>query len=148
MCMSVTLDGVVDWTLDLLATLTHDSSLHLVITPSLISTLYKSLEHGKSFPACSVFIRYFMVKALTTDTPPLPSSSPLWTAAPFQLRILQSQSHIATDSQSISQSCFWAPFGAHDQILRSYCLTITVLSLCGALSDERRGLSFVSHCLL
>jgi hypothetical protein len=28
----------------------------------------------------------------------------------------QSQSHIATDGQSVSKSCCWAPSGAHDQI--------------------------------
>jgi hypothetical protein len=34
-----------------------------------------------------------------------------------------------------------APSGAHDQKL--VCLTITVLPMCGELSDERMGLSFV-----
>jgi hypothetical protein len=48
----------------------------------------------------------------------------------------QSQSHIATDGQSISKS--WRR--AHD----IYCsLTVTVLFLWGALSHERTGLSFV-----
>jgi hypothetical protein len=50
----VSLDGVLDWILDLLTTLTHNSYLHLIIAPSLISTLYKSLENTLSpFPACS-----------------------------------------------------------------------------------------------
>jgi hypothetical protein len=49
----------------------------------------------------------------------------------------QSQSHIATDGQSVSQ-----------QVLVSrpdifYCLTVTVLFLWGALSDERSGSSNV-----
>jgi hypothetical protein len=54
----------------------------------------------------------------------------------------QSQSHIATDGQSVSKSWCQAPSGAHDQIfitrwqLRSFFLW-------GALSDERTGLSFV-----
>jgi hypothetical protein len=43
--MSVTLDGIFDWMLDLLTTLTHNSWLHLIIAPALISTLYKSLGH-------------------------------------------------------------------------------------------------------
>jgi hypothetical protein len=37
-----------DWWLDLLTTLTHDSLLHLIIVPSLISTLYKLLQHTLS----------------------------------------------------------------------------------------------------
>jgi hypothetical protein len=41
----------------------------------------------------------------------------------------QSQSHIATDGQSVS--------------LGVYSLTVTVLFLWGALCDERTGLSFV-----
>jgi hypothetical protein len=53
----------------------------------------------------------------------------------------QSQSHIATDGQSISKSWYRAPFGAHDQIF--ICLRVTFLFPCGALSDERTGLSFV-----
>jgi hypothetical protein len=55
----------------------------------------------------------------------------------------QSQSHIATDGQSVSKSWCRAPSGTHDQIF-SYCyLTVTVFFLWGALSDERTGLSFV-----
>jgi hypothetical protein len=52
-----------------------------------------------------------------------------------------SQSHIASDGQSVSKSWCRATFGAYDQIfstvwqLRSF--------LWGALSDERAGLSFV-----
>jgi hypothetical protein len=47
----------------------------------------------------------------------------------------QSQSHIATDGQSVSQWGSWPD--------NYYCLTITVLFLCGALSDERTCLSFI-----
>jgi hypothetical protein len=53
------------------------------------------------------------------------------------LFMIQSQSHIATDGQSLSQS--WCP--APDDIY--YCLIVAVLLLWGALSDERTGLSFV-----
>jgi hypothetical protein len=49
----------------------------------------------------------------------------------------QSQRHIAIDGQSISQSWCRAPPDIY------YCLTVTVLSLWVALSDERTGLSFV-----
>jgi hypothetical protein len=44
----VTIDGILDWRLDLLTTLTHDSWLHLIIAPWLISTLYKLLQHTPS----------------------------------------------------------------------------------------------------
>jgi hypothetical protein len=56
----------------------------------------------------------------------------------------QSQSHIATDGQSVCLSWCRAPSGAHDQIL----VTVWQLLSCsweGALSDERMGLSFVSQ---
>jgi hypothetical protein len=46
----------------------------------------------------------------------------------------QTQSYIATDGRSISKSWCRAPY---------YCLTVTVLFLWTALSDERTGLSFV-----
>jgi hypothetical protein len=59
----------------------------------------------------------------------------------------KSQSHIATDGWSVSQSVnqsvlvsspIWGPW---PDIY--YCLTVTVLLLWGSLSDERMGLSFV-----
>jgi hypothetical protein len=46
-----------------------------------------------------------------------------------------------TIGQSVSKSCCRAPSEAHEQIFIS--LTVTVLFLWGALSDERTGLSFV-----
>jgi hypothetical protein len=54
----------------------------------------------------------------------------------------QSQSHVATDGQSVSKSWCRAPCGAHDQIF----LTLWQLRSCfygGDLSGERTGLSFV-----
>jgi hypothetical protein len=54
----------------------------------------------------------------------------------------QSQSHIETDGQSVSKSWCRAPSGAHDQILIT-CVTVTVLFLWSAVSDDRMGLSFV-----
>jgi hypothetical protein len=56
----------------------------------------------------------------------------------------QSQSHIATDGQSVCLSWCRAPSGAHDQIL----ITGWQLLSCpweGAVSDERTGMSFVSQ---
>jgi hypothetical protein len=41
--------------LDLLTNLAHNSKLHLITSPSLISTLYKT------FPACSVFTSSYLV---------------------------------------------------------------------------------------
>jgi hypothetical protein len=55
-------------------------------------------------------------------------------------------SHFTTDGQSVSMSWCRAPSGAYDQMSVN-CLTVTVLSNSGALSDERSGLSFVSHSL-
>jgi hypothetical protein len=49
------LNGVLDWKLDSLTTLTYDIWLHLIIAPPLISILYKSLQHTPSLfsPLCS-----------------------------------------------------------------------------------------------
>jgi hypothetical protein len=57
----MTLDGVLDWILDLLNTLPCNSQLHLIIAPLLISTLYKS--YAKSFPAWGVFTSSCLVMA-------------------------------------------------------------------------------------
>jgi hypothetical protein len=56
--MCVTLDGVLDWILDLLTTYTHNSELQVIIASSLISRAF-----AKSFPACSVFTRRSLVRA-------------------------------------------------------------------------------------
>jgi hypothetical protein len=70
----------------------------------------------------------FLVASATTAVTPLYSS--------------QSQSHIATDGQSVNQSwCRVHIWGSWPDIY--CCLTITVLLLWNALSDERTGLSFV-----
>jgi hypothetical protein len=56
-------------------------------------------------------------------------------------------SHIATDGQSVGLFWYWAPSGAHDQIFIYLfnLVKVTVLSMGGALSDERSGLSHVSQ---
>jgi hypothetical protein len=59
-----------------------------------------------------------------------------------RLIVKSSQSHIATDGQSVSKSWCRAPSGAYDQIF----ITVWQLRSCflwDALSDERTGLSFV-----
>jgi hypothetical protein len=60
--------------------------------------------------------------------------------------VIPTPSHFATDGRSVSMSWCRAPSEAHDQTFVN-CLTVTVLSYSGALSDERSGLSFVSHSL-
>jgi hypothetical protein len=56
----------------------------------------------------------------------------------------QSQSHIATDGQSVSKSWCRAPFETYDQIFSTvWQLRSCFFFLWGALSDERTGLSFV-----
>jgi hypothetical protein len=66
-------------------------------------------------------------------------------SAPAEDCAVQSQSHIATDGQSVSKSWCRAPSGAYDQIF----ITVWQLRSCflwGALSDDRTGLSFVPCC--
>jgi hypothetical protein len=54
----------------------------------------------------------------------------------------ESESHVTIDGQSVSLSWNKAPiWGLRPDIY--YSLTITVLFLWGALSDERTGMSFV-----
>jgi hypothetical protein len=65
----------------------------------------------------------------------------------LRLRYSQSQSHVSTDDQSVSQyvlmsNPFW--FSWPDVC---YCLMINVVSLWGALSDKRSGLSIVIQSL-
>jgi hypothetical protein len=65
----------------------------------------------------------------------------------------QSQSHLTTDSQSVSQYVLVSTplcerLTRYCFLFKSLCLEFVVLSLWGALSDERPGLSFVSHSLV
>jgi hypothetical protein len=79
----VTIDGVLNWLLNLLTTYTHESELQGISAPPLIS-IHKPTEHNKSpqhplslFPACSVFISrslatpsnsgYFQLNALKSS---------------------------------------------------------------------------------
>jgi hypothetical protein len=74
---------------------------------------------------------------------PINMHEPTALIRPKALKQSQSQSHIATDGQSVSKSWCQAPSGTHDQIFSYYNLTVTVLFLWGALSDKRMGRSFV-----
>jgi hypothetical protein len=72
--------------------------------------------------------------------PLLPGSSHLSTEAPFQLPILLVESYVMTDGQSASLS--WNKpliWGLRPDFY--YCQTVAGLLMCGALSDERTGLS-------
>jgi hypothetical protein len=54
----------------------------------------------------------------------------------------QSQSHIATDGESVSKSWYRGLSGAYDHIFISVC-QLRSCFMWGALSDERLGLPFV-----
>jgi hypothetical protein len=84
---------------------------------------------------------------LHLQLPPLVSCCSVWSSPNNCLTAAQSQSHVTTEGQSVSQyvlmsSLFW--FSLPDIC---YCLTITVVSLWGALSEERSGLSIASQNL-
>jgi hypothetical protein len=90
----------------------------------------------------------YSVRALLAYPAPAPRTDLNAAAFTQKLKtVSQSQSHIANDGRSVSQSVSksWcrAPSGTHNQIISYYYLTVTVLFLWGALSDERTGLSFV-----
>jgi hypothetical protein len=46
--VGVTIDGVLDWLLDLLTTYTHHSELQEITAPPLIATIHKSRQHSLS----------------------------------------------------------------------------------------------------
>jgi hypothetical protein len=72
--------------------------------------------------------------------PLLLGSSPLWTVALLQLPILESEFYVTTDGQSASlqwtKASIW---GLRPDLY--YCWTVAGLLMCGALSNERTGLS-------
>jgi hypothetical protein len=85
----------------------HLDTQLVTITLSLISTLYKLLTaHPKSFPACSVLTRRFLVTASNNG---YFSASVLKSSlnSGFQLPILQVK--VRTDGQSASLSQWQAP---------------------------------------
>jgi hypothetical protein len=71
MRMCVTVDGVLDWLLDLLTTYTHNLELQIITAPSLISTLLQIIAApAKSFPACYVFTSRSLVTASNSGDSP------------------------------------------------------------------------------
>jgi hypothetical protein len=116
----ITASGLDDWLYwHLYYNLSYSQS---IIALSLIYPLHKSLGHAPFSFSFSFSFPF-----------PFPF--------PFSFSLLSSQSHIATDGQSVSKSWCRAPSGTHDQIFSHYYLTVTVLFLWGALSDERTSLS-------
>jgi hypothetical protein len=95
---------------------------------------------------CRTHIRYQLRYSVISSQPPLQSSAELLTFNSLSIILLaesqsQSQSHIATEDQSVSKSWYRAPSWCPWPDI--YCSsTVTVLFLRGALSDERMGLSF------
>jgi hypothetical protein len=71
--------------------------------------------------------------------------APTWDPQPIFLFLFFPQSHVTTDGWSVSQSVSMPWFRVHSGTC-DFCLKVAVLSLWGALSDERLSLSFVSHC--
>jgi hypothetical protein len=163
--VAVTIDGVFDWIYWPLYT--HNSGLQAITVLSLIYTLYSSplpTHHGSQsslvvswqriYNSLSLQITHvvffsqlnsFLAIILQLPTQ-FNSSAPkliYWQAGVSKLdSTITSQSHIATDGQSVNKSCYRAPSGAHDQIF----ITVWQLRSCflwGALSDERTGLSLI-----
>jgi hypothetical protein len=68
-------------------------------------------------------------------------SSCFWSVTLLSSQIQnRSQSHIKTDGQSVSMSWCQAQYGTFDQRSFFFWFKVAVLSLWGALSDERSGL--------
>jgi hypothetical protein len=159
-----------DWIPILLTPYTHHSELQVITALSLISTLYSSPQHPLSlFAVCCVFISRSLVTASSTGDSsasrtqilPPPTFIQNWLPATFSTELgchlfsaslaeLNCTRQVKvkvtlrlTVGQSVSQSWCRAPIWASWPDIY-YCLTITVLLLWGALSDERADLSFVS----
>jgi hypothetical protein len=110
--------------------LTRDSWLHLIIAPSLISTLYKSLEHTEY---CSQSVTVSTTRSLVTASNSGDCSASALTSSPAD-----SQQHrLIMASLSWNKVPIW---GLRPDLY--YCLPVTGFLMWGALSDERTGLSF------
>jgi hypothetical protein len=118
-----------DWWLDLLTTLTHDSLLQVIIVPSLIFTLYKSLHHtlsthesfhGNGFKQW----RFFSFCAHAVAAQRISQNSELF-------------------SQSVSKSWCRAP---RPDVY--YSLTVTVLPAQSFSRPSPLGLATIFYCLI
>jgi hypothetical protein len=86
----------------------------------------------KRFPACSIFTSRSLATAITVEILQVYALRSSLHRLPYRTDFKVKVTLRLTVSQSVSKS--WC---------RAYCLTVTVLFLWGALSDERTGLSFV-----
>jgi hypothetical protein len=134
--------------LDLLVTLIHDSWLHLSVSPSLISTLYKSLKHTLSLfsllssPVVPLVTAPNSGDSSTSALTSLSAGSQLYRLN-FSFHRLpynwhwhlqsqrQNQSYFTTGClRTISSSCRQAPWDPRQEFLFSnWTLTIIVLML-------------------
>jgi hypothetical protein len=157
----------------------YNSELHLIIVSLLIPTVYRSLQHSLSLFQPAVFNSRSLATASNSGDssasrnqvllwqPPVQNSCQ-FPPANCQLSTpeSESESHIATDGQSISKSWCRAPSGARDQIfitlwqLRScfygphsltrgrVCLVYMVLALASVVFIVSQSLWTYDHILL
>jgi hypothetical protein len=102
----------------LLTTHTHHWEL-CFITARLLANLYNLkiiTAPAKYFPSCCVFNSLSLVTASISGDSLASHAHAITCQANILRSQRQSQSHVATDGQSVSKSWFRAPSGAHDQI--------------------------------
>jgi hypothetical protein len=102
-----------------------------------------TILHVRNYNHLFHFCAFTQLQSLHTNIPFLTSSHIRTSKSARSLLRSRSQSHIATDGQSVSKSWCRAPSRTDDQIYSYYYLTVTVLFLWGVHTDERTGLSFV-----
>jgi hypothetical protein len=135
--------GLYCW-MDLLTTFTHDSELHTITALSLIYILYKSLQQPPKLFQRAVFSWSLATASNSAASSAssarlLSSQAPVQNCLNFQLNWLRA-TYITTDGQSASLSWYQAPiWGLWPDFY--YCQTLAGLLICGAISDERTGLS-------
>jgi hypothetical protein len=109
--VSVILDRVLDWILDLLTTYTHDLELQVITVPLLISTIHKSPQHPLNLFQCAVsspaipwqwlltveILQLHMLKSSLNDssflTASFPHRLPYWTDLVTPVAILIMPQH-------------------------------------------------------
>jgi hypothetical protein len=131
--------------MDLLTTHTHDSELHVTTALSLISTFYKSLLQTLNLLLAAVsslevpWQRLLTVEILQLHALKFFVYRPQYRPA-YSTQIKVKITLRLTVSQSVSHGVEPPTWGSWPNIY--YCLTITVLLLWGALSEENTGLTY------
>jgi hypothetical protein len=90
--------------------------LYRVTTLNTPFGLLISLLQSHTYNHLVLCVTFTQLTILHADIPPRTSRVGL---LPRSASVSQSQSHVATDDQSVSKSWYRAPFGAHDQIFIS-----------------------------